>query len=150
MVSPYYLNRRLPAFVDTGMNVVAVEDVAVGHVLAAEKGRPGECYILGGENLSMCEFLGLLADVRGLPAPKVCLPARPLVPLAHLNAAWSALTGCVPRLTPDTARMARHRMFYDPGKAVRELGLPQTPVREALRRAVDWFQENGYVRKCGP
>jgi dihydroflavonol-4-reductase len=144
-----FLNRRMPAYVDTGMNVVAVEDVALGHVLAAENGRPGECYVLGGENLTMCEFLGLLADVSDLPAPKVCLPSRPLVPLAHLNAAWSALVGSAPRLTPDTARMARHRMFYDPGKAVRELGLPQTPVRESLRRAVDWFQENGYVKKCG-
>lgn len=141
-----YLNGRLPAYVDTGLNVVAVEDVALGHVLAAEEGRPGELYILGGENLTMQDFLGLLAEVSGLPAPRVCLPSAPLVPLAYLNATWSTLTGAVPRLTPDTVRMARHRMFYDPGKAVRELGLPQTPVREALRRAVAWFQGNGYVK----
>lgn len=141
-----FLNGRLPAYVDTGMNVVAVEDVALGHVLAAEEGRPGELYILGGENLSMREFLGLLSEVSGRPAPRVRLPSAPLVPLAYLNATWSTLTGVVPRLTPDTVRMARHRMFYDPGKAVRELGLPQTPVREALRRAVAWFQDNGYVK----
>ncbi|HOD73530.1 MAG TPA: NAD-dependent dehydratase, partial [Candidatus Bipolaricaulis anaerobius] len=87
-----------------------------------------------------------LAAASGLPAPRVGLPSFPLVPLAYLNAAWGALTGTVPRLTPDTVRMARHRMFYDPGKAVRELGLPQTPAREALRRAVAWFQDNGYVK----
>jgi len=142
-----FLNRRLPAYVDTGMNVVAVEDVAIGHVLAAERGRSGECYVLGGENLAMRDFLGLLAEVSGLPAPRVRLPPLPLVPLAYLNAAWSGLTGSVPRLTPDTVRMACHRMFYDPGKAVRELGMPQTPAREALRRAVAWFQENGYVSR---
>ncbi len=142
-----FLNGRLPAYVDTGMNVVAVEDVAVGHVLAAERGRTGELYILGGENLSMRQFLGLLGEVSGRPVPRVRLPAAPLVPLAYLTAAWSALTGSVPRLTPDTVRMARHRMFYDPGKAVRELRLPQTPAREALRRAVEWFRENGYVRE---
>lgn len=141
-----FLNGRMPAYVDTGMNVVAVEDVALGHVLAAEKGRPGECYILGGENLPMRDLLHLLAAASGLPAPRVGLPSFPLVPLAYLNAAWGALTGTVPRLTPDTVRMARHRMFYDPGKAVRELGLPQTPAREALRRAVAWFQDNGYVK----
>jgi len=140
-----FLNGRLPAYVETGMNVVAVEDVALGHVLAAERGRPGELYILGGENLAMREFLGLLAEVSGRSAPRARLPAALLLPLGYLNAAWSAATGTVPRLTPDTARMARHRMFYDPGKAVRELGLPQTPAREALRRAVAWFKENGYV-----
>lgn len=145
-----FLNRRLPAYVDTGMNVAAVEDVALGHVLAAEVGRPGELYILGGENLTMREFLHLLSDVSGRPAPRVRLPTAPLIPLAYLNAAWSAVTGTVPRLTPDTARMAHHHMFYDQGKAVRELGLPQTPAREALRQAVVWFEENGYVNRRRP
>ncbi|GAB4311932.1 MAG: NAD-dependent epimerase/dehydratase family protein [Candidatus Bipolaricaulota bacterium] len=141
-----FLNGRMPAYVDGGVNVVAVEDVALGHVLAAERGQLGERYILGGENLTMREFFRLLSVVSGRPAPRLRLPAALLTPLAYLNAAWSAATGTVPRLTPDTARMARHRMFYDPGKAVRELGLPQTPAREALRRAVEWFRGNGYVR----
>lgn len=141
-----FLNGRMPAYVETGLNVVAVEDVAEGHVLAAEQGRPGELYILGGENLTMGELLRLLADLTGLPAPQLRLPAWPLVPLAYVNAALCALTGGAPRLTPDTARMAGHRMFYSPAKAVQELGLPQTPAREALRRAVTWFWENGYVR----
>jgi len=142
-----FLNRRMPAYVDTGMNVVAVEDVAVGHLLAAEKGRPGECYILGGENLALGDLLGLLAEITGLPAPRVRLPRLPLFVPAYVNAALCRVTGATPRLTPDALRMARHRMFYDPGKAVRELGLPQTPAREALRRAVAWFEENGYVNR---
>lgn len=142
-----FLNRRMPAYVDTGMNVAAVEDVAVGHLLAAEKGRTGECYILGGENLTMREFLELLAEVTGLPVPRVRLPRLPLFVPAYLNAALCRLTGARPRLTPDALRMARHRMFYDPGKAVQELGLPQTPAREALRRAVAWFRENGYANR---
>lgn len=140
-----FLHGRMPAYVDTGLNVVAVEDVAIGHVLAAERGRPGECYILGGENLTMKEFLCVLADVSGVRPPRVRLPVAPLIPLAYLLAGWSAVTGRTPRLTPDTVRMARQRMFYDPGKAVRELGLPQTPAREALARAVAWFVDNGYV-----
>lgn len=145
-----FLNGRMPAYVEGGLNVVAVEDVALGHVLAAEKGRPGELYILGGENLTMREFFRLLSVVSGRPAPRVRLPAAPLVPMAYLNAAWSTVTGTIPRLTPDTARMARHRMFYDPGKAVRELGLRQTPAEEALRRAVRWFEENGYISARPP
>jgi len=140
-----FLNRRMPAYVDTGMNVVAVEDVAVGHLLAAEKGGPGECYILGGENLALGDLLGLLAEITGLPAPWARLPRLPLFIPAYLNTTLCHVTRATPRLTPDALRMARHRMFYDPGKAVQELGLPQTPAREALRRAVAWFEENGYV-----
>ncbi|MCR4392052.1 MAG: NAD-dependent epimerase/dehydratase family protein [Candidatus Acetothermia bacterium] len=134
------LRRRMPAYMDTGMNVVAVEDVAVGHVLAAERGRVGERYILGGENLTMRELLQLLAEITGLPAPRVRLPYHPVLALSYLNAGICALTGGVPRMTPDTIRMSRHHMFFDPGKAVRELGFPQTPAREALRQAVDWFR----------
>ncbi|MCR4404596.1 MAG: NAD-dependent epimerase/dehydratase family protein [Candidatus Acetothermia bacterium] len=140
-----FLNRRMPAYVETGMNVVDVEDVALGHLLAAEKGRVGECYILGGENLTMRELLALLEEITGLRAPWVRLPYYPILAASYLNAAWCALTGTVPRMTPETIRMSRHYMFYDPGKAVRELGFPQTPAREALRKAVEWFKANGYV-----
>ncbi|MGQ9601593.1 MAG: hopanoid-associated sugar epimerase [Candidatus Bipolaricaulia bacterium] len=142
-----FLNRRMPAYLETGMNVVAVEDVARGHILAAEKGRVGECYILGGENLTMAELLALLGEITGLPAPKVRLPYYPILGLSYVNAAFCALTGTTPRMTPETIRMARHYMFYDPGKAVRELGFPQRPAREALRKAVEWFKANGYVIK---
>lgn len=141
-----FLNRRMSAYVETGMNVVDVRDVALGHLLAAERGRVGECYILGGENLTMGELLTLLAEITGLPAPRVKLPYYPILGLSYVNAALCALTGKAPRMTPETIRMSRHYMFFDPGKAVRELGFPQTPAREALRKAVEWFQANGYVQ----
>jgi len=138
-----FLNRKMPAYVDTGMNVVAVEDVAVGHVLAATRGRIGERYILGGENVTMRELLELLSEITGLAAPRIRLPYYPILGLSYLNAAICAITGATPRMTPETIRMSRHYMFFDPGKAVRELGLPQTPAREALRRAVEWFRDSG-------
>ena len=138
-----FLNRKMPAYVETGMNVVAVEDVAVGHVLAATRGRIGERYILGGENVTMRELLELLSEITGLAAPRIRLPYYPILGLSYLNAAICAITGATPRMTPETIRMSRHYMFFDPGKAVRELGLPQTPAREALRRAVEWFRDSG-------
>jgi dihydroflavonol-4-reductase len=144
-----FLNRRMPAYMDTGMNIVDVEDVALGHLLAAEKGRVGERYILGGENLTMKELLALLAEITGLPAPKIKLPYYPLLGLSYLNSAFCTLTGATPRMTPETIRMSRHYMFYNPSKAVRELGFPQTPARTALQKAVDWFRANGYVKVRG-
>jgi len=141
-----FLNRRIPAYVDTGLNLVDVRDVARGHLLAAEKGRVGERYILGNRNLTLKEILDRLAGLTGLPSPATRLPHW--IPLA-VGAASSALarvTGKPPRVSLDSVRMSMHRMFFDAGKAVRELGLPQTPVEEPLRRAVDWFRANGYVR----
>lgn len=138
-----FLDRRMPAYLETGMNVVAAADVAEGHLLAAERGRPGEKYILGGENLTMRELLETLAEITGLPAPKVRLPYWPILALSYLNAGICRLTGGTPRMTPDTVRMSRHYMFFSPRKAVEELGLPQTPAREALARAVDWFRTKG-------
>ncbi len=138
-----FLRRKVPAYMDTGMNVVAVEDVALGHLLALERGRPGEPYILGGENLTMREFLGILAELTGIPAPQVRIPYAVALPVAYLNAWYCRVFGGTPRMTPDTVRMARHHMFYDPRKAVEELGFPRTPAREALRRAVEWFRETG-------
>jgi len=135
-----FLAGRLPAYMDTGMNVVAVEDVALGHLLAAERGRVGEKYILGGENLTMRELLDLLSMITGLPAPRIRLPYYPILALSYLNAGICRLTGGTPRMTPETVRMSRHYMFFSPRKAVEELGLPQTPAEEALRRAVDWFR----------
>lgn len=141
-----FLNRKMPAYVDTGMNVVDAEDVGRGHFLAAERGRPGERYILGGENLTMREFLQLLAEVSGLPAPKVRLPYLPILGLSYLNYFSLRCTGRgSKRMTPETLRMSRHKMFFDPSKAVGELGFPQTPPREALSKAVRWFWEHGYA-----
>lgn len=141
-----FLNRRMPAYMETGMNVVDVEDVATGHLLALEKGKVGERYILGGKNVTMAELLLILSEITGIPAPRVRLPYYPILGLSYLNAAWCRMIGCTPRMTPDTIRMSRHYMYYDPGKAIRELGLPQTPPRTALQKAVEWFKDNGYVR----
>ncbi len=143
-----FLNRRMPAYVETGMNVVDVEDVAVGHWLAVEKGRIGERYILGGENVTMKGMLDLLSDITGLPSPRFRIPYRPILALSYLNAAFCRLFPKItPRMTPETIRMSSHFMYFDPGKAIRELGFPQTPARTALAKAVDWFRENGYVRQ---
>ena len=142
-----FLNRKMPAYVDTGMNVVDVEDVALGHLLAAEKGRVGERYILGGENLTMKQLLDLLAEITGLRAPRFRLPYHPILAMSFLNAGFCTLfPSCTPRMTPQTIRMSRHLMFFNPSKAVEELDFPQTPAREALGKAVAWFEENGYVR----
>ena len=141
-----FLNRRLPAYVDTGMNVVDVEDVARGHVLAAERGRIGERYILGGKNMTMGELLALLSKITGIPAPRMRLPYRALLALSYPNAAWCKMTRTTPRMTPDTIRMSRHYMYYNPAKAIDELGLPQTKPEVALAKAVDWYVENGYMK----
>jgi dihydroflavonol-4-reductase len=127
------------------LNLVDARDVAAGHLLAADRGRIGEKYILGNRNMSLKEILDTLARLTGLPAPKVRLPHW--IPLAAAAADTFAArwTGRVPRVPLEAVRMSRHRMFFDAGKAVRELGLPQTPVEDALARAVAWFRDKGYV-----
>ena len=143
-----FLNRKMPAYIETGMNIVDVEDVALGHWLAAEEGRVGERYILGGENVAMKGMLDLLAEITGLSAPTVRVPYRPILGLSYLNAAFCRLFPSVtPRMTPETIRMSSHTMYFDPSKAIRELGFPQTPARDALAKAVAWFRENGYVAR---
>lgn len=140
-----FLSRRMPAYVDTGLNLIDVRDVAQGHLLAADHGRVGEKYILGHRNVTLVEMLRMLADITGLQAPRLRLPHWLPVGAAALATGWARLAGGEPRVSLDSARMARHRMFFDAGKAVRELGLVQSPIREALGRAVRWFEENGYV-----
>ncbi|MGC9529317.1 MAG: hopanoid-associated sugar epimerase [Candidatus Bipolaricaulaceae bacterium] len=144
-----FLRGKMPAYVDTGMSVVDVDDVALGHLLAAQRGRPGQRYILGGENLRMREVLSLLGDITGRPAPRVRLPRRPLLALAHANVLWHRVFGGVPRMTPETVHMAGRLMFYDSGRASRELGYAPRPAREALSRAVAWFREHGYLDPQG-
>jgi dihydroflavonol-4-reductase len=142
-----FLSGRMPAYIDTGLNLVDVRDVALGHLLALERGRAGEKYILGNGNgnRTLSEIFEALEKVSGIPAPRVRLPRAPILALAHLNAVFSKITGIEPRIPLEGVRMAHRRMFFDPGKAVRELGLPQTPVEEALKGAVEWFRENGYA-----
>ena len=141
-----FLSGRFPAYVDTGLNLIDVRDVAAGHLLAAERGRPGERYILAHANLTLAELLGMLARIAGRAAPRVRLPHWVPLAIAHLEAPLARLFKREPRVPLDGARMAKKRMFFDGAKAVRELGLPQSPIEPALRRAVEWFVANGYVR----
>ncbi len=140
-----FLKRRIPAYVDSGLNLVDVRDVAEGHVMAAEKGRVGEKYILGHRNLELKHVFETLAALTGLPAPKRRLPHWLPIGFAAVDTAAARLLGREPRVALEAARLARYRMFFDPSKAVRELGLPQTPVEEPLARAVHWFREHGYA-----
>ncbi len=147
-----FLNRAMPAYVDTGLNWVHVRDVAIGHILAAEKGRIGERYILGHAqgNWTMPETLAVLEEIAGIPAPKVRIPYWVALVAAYVNEAVSRLTGNPPKAPLAGVRMAKYKMFFNPAKAIRELGLPQTPPRQALADAVDWFRENKYVKDPGP
>lgn len=141
-----FLNRQMPAYVNTGLNLVDVDDVAKGHVLGLEKGRLGERYILGHRNLTLREILGLLAGISGLPAPRVRLPLWLALGAGHVSQfAADKVTHRPPRIPLAAVKVARHFRHFDCSKAVRELGLPQTPIEEALAEAVHWFRQNGYV-----
>lgn len=144
-----FLNRALPAYLDTGLNWVHVRDVAVGHILAAEKGRLGERYILGSStgNWTMKQALDLLAEITGLPAPGFRVPHAVALAAAHGSELWARFTKQPPKAPLAGVRMAAYKMWFNPEKAIRELGLPQTPPRQALVDAVTWFQEHGYDRK---
>jgi dihydroflavonol-4-reductase len=145
-----FLNGRMPAYVDTGLNLIDVRDVAAGHLLAADKGRPGETYILAHQNLALRELLGLLATLTGLPAPWMRLPRWLPVAIAHVEAQLVRWRARPPRVSLEAARMAQKRMFFDGSRAVRELGLPQSPIAPALSRAVGWFVDHGYARRPLP
>jgi len=146
-----FLNRQLPAYLDTGLNWVHVKDVAVGHILAAEKGRVGERYILGSAdgNWTMKEALAVMSELTGMPAPAFRVPYFVALWAAHVNEAMAGLTGRPPKAPLAGVRMAKYKMFFNPAKAVRELGLPQTPPRQAFADAIAWFRENGYVMAGG-
>ncbi len=141
-----FLNRRMPAYVDTGLNIVDVRDVAAGHLLAAEKGIPGKRYILGNRNMTLKEVFDKLASISGIPSPRLRLPHWIPMTYAAVDTALSKITRRPPRASLDAVRMSRHKMFVDSSLAARELGLPQTPVEQALERAVAWFRQNGYVQ----
>jgi len=141
-----FLNGRMPAFVDTGLNVAAVEDVAAGHLLAAEKGMVGERYILGGRNMTLKEILASLSNICGRRAPRVRLPHTVALGAAYVDLWISRALDREPRIPLDGVRMARHAMFVDGSKAERELGYAPGPVDAALERAVRWYQDHGYVQ----
>jgi dihydroflavonol-4-reductase len=141
-----YLRGKIPAYVDTGLNVGDVEDIAFGHVLAADKGRIGERYILGHENLTLPAMFRMLERVSGVKAPRLRVP----YPVAYMSACVSeaiarTITHRPPFATRAGVKLSRKHMFYDASKAVRELGLPQTPAMTAFDKAVRWFREHGYA-----
>jgi len=145
-----FLNGRMPAYMDTGLNWVHVRDVAVGHILAAEKGRAGDRYILGNAegNWTMKQTLKTLAEITGLPAPRARIPYLVALLFAHFGELASWVTGRPPRAPLAGVRMAKHKMYFNPAKAIRELGLPQTPPRQAFADAVEWFRAHGYVKRA--
>jgi dihydroflavonol-4-reductase len=137
---------RMPAYVDTGLNVVHVDDVAAGHVLAFERGAVGERYILGAANMTLKEILTEVSAIAGRRPPRLCLPHNLVLPVAWAAEGWARLRGREPLIAADGVRLARKRMFFSSEKARRELGYEARPAVEALRDAVAWFRGAGYLR----
>jgi len=140
-----FLRRRMPAYVQAGLNVVPVEDVARGHLLAADHGRIGERYLLAGRNMTLKEVLDALSAISGLPAPRVRLPWSAAMALGYVDWIAAAARGREPRIPLEGVRMARHMMWTNSTKAARELGFQAGSVEAALQRAVDWYYENNYL-----
>lgn len=140
---------RTPAYVDTGLNIVHVDDVAAGHLLAFHRGRVGERYILGGEDMTLREILTLIAGLSGRSPPRLRLPHGAVLPVAYISELLARLTGRPTRVTVEGVRMARKRMFFSSGKAARELGYRWRPPLDAFADALSWFRANGYLTKTG-
>lgn len=140
-----FLNGKVPAYLDTGLNFVSVHDVAAGHLLAAKHGRAGRKYILGGVNMTLKDFYGEISAVTGMRPPSVRLPYRPILLAAYLNEALSKISGRAPAIPLTGVKMAGKYMYFDSSRARLELKLPRTPIREAIVEAVEWFGANGYV-----
>ena len=140
-----FMKGRMPAYIETGMNIVDVDDVAAGHLLAMQKGRIGERYILGTKNLMLRDIFEILSRLTGVAMPSVKLPRELILPLAYLNLAFSWVTGIPPRIPLEGVKMAKYKMHYDCSKAIRDLGIPQTPPEIALEKAVRWFRDHHYA-----
>lgn len=141
-----FLNGKMPGYVETGLNFVGVEECAAGHLLVSEKGKIGERYLLGAENLTLKEVLDTLAKITGLRAPGMKIPHGVALGVAYVESAFSRLMGKEPGIPVEGVKIARHKMFVDASRARRELGFQPGPVAAALERAVRWYQANGYVR----
>lgn len=143
-----FLNREMPAYLDTGLNLIDVKDCARGHILAEQKGVPGERYILGNQNMSLLDILLTLEKITGLKAPRIKMPFW-----VALTAGWACemvsnhLTGKPPAVPLAGVKMAKYFMYFDSSKAVQKLGLAQNPVENALRQSVDWFKDNNYLTR---
>jgi dihydroflavonol-4-reductase len=142
-----FLNGKMPGYVETGLNFVGVEECAAGHLLVAEKGKVGERYLLGGENLTLKAMLDALAKITGLRAPMLKIPHGLALGVAYANTAFSRLVGREPGIPVEGVKIARHMMFVDCARAQRELGFEAGPAAAALERAVRWYEANGYIAK---
>jgi dihydroflavonol-4-reductase len=142
-----FLRRQMPTYLDTGLNLIHVEDVVMGHLLALERGKTGQRYILGNQNLTMQQILQELAQITQIPAPQRPIPLWIPLSVAWVDEMILARLGKAPSVPIDGVKMARQKMFYDASKAIKDLGLPQTPVKQALTEAVNWFVAQGYVPK---
>jgi len=142
-----FLNGKMPGYVETGLNFVGVEECAAGHLLIAEKGKVGERYLLGGENLTLKAMLDTLAKITGLRAPSLKIPHGLALGVAYANTVFSRLLGREPGIPIEGVKIARHMMFVDSSRAKRELGFQAGPVSAALERAVRWYDANGYIAK---
>lgn len=140
-----FLRRQMPAYLNTGLNLIHVRDVAEGHLLALQHGKIGDRYILGNENLTLAQILQQLSEITGLPAPKGSIPAWIPLSVAWMDEFVLTRLGKTPSVPLTGVQMAQQQMFYNPSKAKQELGLPQTPIYHALKEAVEWFQRNGYA-----
>jgi dihydroflavonol-4-reductase len=141
-----FLNGRMFGYVNTGLNIVDVEVVATGHLLAAERGKAGERYILGGQNLTLKQILDMLSEVSGRPPVRLRIPPWVALAFAYVDTGLARLNpGRTPTATPVKVRLSQRHEWFDTSKAIRELGLPQTPAREALRKAVEWYLAHGYA-----
>ena len=136
---------RMPVFVDTGLNLVHVDDVAAGHLLAMHHGRVGERYILGGQNVRLADMLGSISHLVGRAPPKLKLPRALIYPVAMAAEAMARVTNREPFVTTDGLRMAKHHMFFVSDKAERELGYRARPYVDGLSDAIDWFGRGGYL-----
>jgi len=141
-----FLNGKMPGYVETGLNLVGVEECAAGHLLVGERGKIGERYLLGAENLTLKDLLDALAQITGLPAPGLKIPHGVALGVAYVETAFSRLIGKPPQIPVEGVEIARHKMFVDCSRARRELGFEPGPVTAALERAVRWYQANGYVK----
>ena len=141
-----FLNGKMPGYVETGLNFVGVEECAAGHILVAEKGKVGERYLLGSENLTLKALLDLLSKITGLPAPSMKIPHRVALSVAYAESAFSRLIGREPQIPVEGVKIAQHMMFVDTTRAPRELGFMQGSVAAALQRAVRWYEANGYIK----
>jgi dihydroflavonol-4-reductase len=138
-------SQKMPGYIDGGVNIIDVEDVARGHILAAQKGRVGERYLLGNRNITVQDYLLLIAEIAGVRPPALKLPYPVALTLSHLFELGASISKKPPMVTASEVRIGKMTEWYDCSKAVNELGLPQTPIEETIRKALTWFRENGYL-----